>query len=558
MKILHFIACMMMPVSIMNNGYAMENIGNNKYNRNAFMDTGCNNPILRIFQNDSDNNLMNTYLNTPESEDINIGRLHLDSSPSDFSNSNIVSNHDIKSERQMFGKIPFPPFRNNQKYFAANNQKDNNISKLNISNFRIDVDTKYENLMNEMVELERLLSSNTKMNSNINSQEVITMINNIFDDMNNNNKYINIMSLKQICNKYDSSNTIYNKIKCNNILTEHKTIKLIDDLLDNFIQYVSCKKQVDNIDEINKELTDKINIAIDNIINSNNKYSCAKVKVVIDKDLDKRNKLEAELREKKVKYNAKKLQIFRTLRLANDFTNGNFIKNILRSSEDEIIIKMTTLYDILNNEKYISDNIADEIYNNIIDKDLEYSHKICKCLENILKIKGELKQLWNSLKNNKLNKINNNNNIDNRNKVNDNNNIISEKNNKYPDENHNKSSINLNKYNVLFNTEDFKKSSVDLVNKENLKKQSIDLNNGEDSDRSSIDLSDTEKEIKKSHVNPNDVISPSRKVLDKHSMSSNNIRHYYKPNIRNYYKTKQNQNNIENNSTNNIYRRNSK
>ena len=408
MKILNFIVCMMLPVYIMTNAHTMEN-------------TGYQNPIFRIVGgegSDFANNLLSsTYFNmnnAPKSEDIDIGRLRLDSNPSDSSNSNNIHNYDIKSERQGFGK-PHSNF--------INNQKNNNVSELNISNFKIDIDAEYEKLISKVIEFSRLTSPN--MNSNISTQSIIAIINNIFDDMNNNNKVINIVSLKQICDKYDNSNTIFNKIKGNNAFIEHKVIKLIEDLANKFLKYIHLKKEVDNIDKITKELTNKINSAIDKIITSNGKYGAAKAKVIIDNDLDKRNKLEQESEEIKQKYNNDKYKMLNILKLKNNVTNENFIKNILKEVYKSGKFEVTTLYEILNNDNYVADyNIADDIYNNIISKDLEHSHNVCKCLENILEIKEKLKQMWNNFKNNERNKINNKNDeneINNENELDDNN-----------------------------------------------------------------------------------------------------------------------------------------
>ena len=65
MKILHFIAYMMLPISIINNGYTMNNqMHNINNNENVLKNIEYVNSIFRILQNDSDNNLLSsTYFN---------------------------------------------------------------------------------------------------------------------------------------------------------------------------------------------------------------------------------------------------------------------------------------------------------------------------------------------------------------------------------------------------------------------------------------------------------------------------------------------------------------
>ena len=94
-------------------------------------------------------------------------------------------------------------------------------------------------------------------------------------------------------------------------------------------------------------------------------------------------------------------ELFNILNLKNRFICNNLMHNISIDAYKTGKVEMTTLYEILNNDKYISNyNIADDIYNNIACQNLEYSHKIVTCLENILKIKDELEQIWSNFKNN--------------------------------------------------------------------------------------------------------------------------------------------------------------
>ena len=375
MKILNFIACMILPISIINSGYTME-------------DTGFNNPIFKIFNNSDENNLLSaSYFaiannNSLISEPLNNnGNLHLDPNSSRSSDSPNSENRDI---RLLYGA-----------------KVNNNGSNLNASIVNNNVNVKYEKLISEMVELSLLISSGS--NNIINTDNILKIINNIFDDINNSNKNINIMSLKHICNKYDKSNTIFNCIKNNNIFVEHKAIQIMRDLLSNFFAYTCIKEGINSIDNITKELEGKINEKVKEVINSNAKYNGANVKVIVDIDLDRKNELAQELSKMENEHTSNKKKIFDLLKLNNDKVSSdnydNFIDNILKGLKDTDDI--TTLYEILNNINYINDNgTADRIYNNIVCKDLNHSHKIIVCLENILKTKEEIKQIWSDFKKN--------------------------------------------------------------------------------------------------------------------------------------------------------------
>lgn len=347
MKILHFVhlvACIIIPVSIINSGYAVNNISND--NKNSLEDTGYPNPILKICSNNTDNAALNSYTRIHKNK---LGNVH------------------------------------------------NNNNVLNEYNFKNDINTKYEKLMIEIVEVSKLVSSN---NRNISTKEIINIINNIFDDINNKNKNITIMSLKNICNKYDKSNTIYNNIVDSNIFTEYEVVKLIKNLSSYFSKGTYCRKEIENIDNITSDLKSKIDKMISQIINGDNKYNGAEVKVVVNKDLDKRNKLEAERQELILKYNNDKNEMLKLLNVNYNVNSENFVKNILKDLYNKQNNEMTTLYGILTNTKYTNSNTCCNIYDNIVYKGLDYSHKIVTCLENILKIKEELMQMWNKFKNN--------------------------------------------------------------------------------------------------------------------------------------------------------------
>ena len=418
MKILNFVACMMLPVSIIiNSGYAMEDTGFNNpiLNIDQMNDTiEYKNPIFKILNNSHDNTVLNSYIEN---------------------NNNKPENTNI------------------------------DISNINVSNLKNNINAKYENLMNEILELSHLVSSN---NRNISTYDITNIINNLFDDINNKNKNIIIMSLKQIYNQYYNSN-IPNIINNSNIYTEYEVVELIKSISSCFFKCMDYKKEIENIDKISTELTYEINGIINQIINSNNKYSGAIAKVIVNKDLEKRNKLECEKQTLEIKYNNDKNRILRLLNLNSNIDSENFINNILKDLYNKQDKEITSLYGILINTKYTNSNVCCNIYDNIVYRGLDHSYKIVTCLENILRIKDEISQTWNKFNNNKKIVINNkdkqNNKVD-----------LNVVNNLYPNKNisnnENKFSSNNNLCNNMLDNNN-KSLCNDIINKSNFNLSNI-------------------------------------------------------------------------------------
>ena len=337
MKILHFIAYMMLPISIINNGYTMNNISND--NNNKLEDTGCINPIFKLLNNNF-----------------------------------IIKNPNYSDNNQM-------------------NKKQEDIS---ISSLKNNIGAKYESLMLEILELSRLTYSSI----DINIKKTMTLVNNIFENINHSN--LNIVSLKRICDKYDVSNTIYNGIKDNDIIVEHKVIKIINELASKFHDIIIYRNKISSIDKNAKEIEDELKNKINELIKNNDKYKGVKFTLLARNDVMKRDVLQKKLKSMEIEHNDNIQKTLRLLKFNNNVNYENFINNALNSLQNTGNI--ITLYEILNNDKLINNNIASEVYNNILYKDLDHLDKIVTCLENILKIKNELKQVWNDLENNNNNK----------------------------------------------------------------------------------------------------------------------------------------------------------